>query len=293
MKKFLKLINEAAPGGTLRAAGQQVGGSFLHKIGSTYNNIKQGSENIKAFGRGDLGQLANVGQKWLRQSLDTRTARIEQMGKMGSNIVYISDLGIIRNINRYNQDKHINPAEVTDGRIDDTEDDVEESFVADLTDIIKESNLLYTKQFIQVINENINTLNLSNAVFKLVKPKNYGEEGVLYQMIPIDKHLLAYFHNKGIKYITFLKFAFNPNYVNNTGTLYFYNLQNRPIPELTTKGVNFEYDGDRKMYKLGTNVAEDVDRKVTTGKRQLNRPRKDKGTGRSVTGKQKPRNQRF
>jgi len=274
MSKFLKIIKESAPGTTPLALGRQVAGSLLTRAGNTYTKVKASSERLKSLGRGDLSQLSHAGQKMLNRSLDIRTQRIEQFGGIGNNVVYISDSRIIRSINNYDQQKH----------------NWHESIAGDVTSLIKESNLVYTQQFIDIINENITTLSLSNAVFKLKASRNFGEKGILYQMIPKDKHLVDYLHSKGIKYVTFLKAKFVAGLVNNTGSLYFYNKSNRPIPELTVMNVNYEYDGDRKMYRLGADVSMDIRPIVDKSRRKSDRSRVSQQSGRHVSGAEQSKN---
>jgi|GEM_PF-5738931 len=117
-------------------------------------------------------------------------------------------------------------------------------------------------------------LTSENALFKLAGRTSFGAKGIQYTLKPELADVSNMLEERGIKYLTFL-LQTNDNAFkapeSNNGVIYAYDNNNQPINPITTKDVNFQWNGQEGLYTLSTNNATLMGVKYSEGQFAINK----------------------
>ena len=117
-------------------------------------------------------------------------------------------------------------------------------------------------------------LTIENAVFELAGRTSFGEKGVQYTLKPINKEIIDILKDREIKYLTYLLKSKDNEFKaleGNSGTIYAYDEANQPINAITSEGVNFQWNGQEKLYMLSGNNKELMGVKYSEGQYPINK----------------------
>ena len=117
-------------------------------------------------------------------------------------------------------------------------------------------------------------LTADNAIFELTTPTSFGAKGTQYTLKPASDDIAQVLKDRNIAFLTYLlQTPANDFKVpeSNTGIIYAYDDQNEPINSITTKDVNFQWNGQAKIYSLSTSNKELMGIKYSEGEYPLNK----------------------
>lgn len=138
-----------------------------------------------------------------------------------------------------------------------------EKIVRGLVAIYPEFNIKFEEESTDTSTESI----IKDAVFELIAPTGFGQQGVQYTLKPQSAETAKVLNDKKIKFLTYLnKTPQNDFQVpeNNNGTIYAYDNNNEVINNLTSD-ARFQWNGQEKLYILGSNIKEIVGHKFSEG----------------------------
>ena len=98
-------------------------------------------------------------------------------------------------------------------------------------------------------------LTIDNALFELTGRTSFGEKGIQYTLKPLTPDVANILKDRNIKYLTYLLQSKDNKFKTaegNSGIIYAYDNENQPINPITTEGVNFQWNGQDKVYTLST-----------------------------------------
>ena len=117
-------------------------------------------------------------------------------------------------------------------------------------------------------------LTIENAIFELAGRTSFGERGVQYTLKPINKEIIDILKDRKIKYLTYLLKSKDNEFKapeSNSGTIYAYDEANQPINAITSEGVNFQWNGQEKLYMLSSDNKELMGVKYSEGQYPINK----------------------
>ena len=117
-------------------------------------------------------------------------------------------------------------------------------------------------------------LTVDNAIFELAGRTSFGEKGVQFTLKPISTDIISILKDRDIKYLTYLLQSKDNEFKTaegNSGIIYAYDESNQPINEITSEGVNFQWDGQGKVYTLSTDNKELMGVKYSEGQYPINK----------------------
>jgi len=151
-----------------------------------------------------------------------------------------------------------------------------EKIVKGLVDIYPAQRIIFDEPAIDEPDEPTSELTLTdeNALFKLAGRTSFGAKGIQYTLKPQLADVSNMLEERGIKYLTFL-LQTNDNAFkapeSNNGVIYAYDNNNQPINPITTKDVNFQWNGQEGLYTLSTNNATLMGVKYSEGQFAINK----------------------
>ena len=117
-------------------------------------------------------------------------------------------------------------------------------------------------------------LTVENAIFELTGRTSFGEKGIQYTLKPINQEIKDILMDREIKYLTYLLQSRDNEFKapeTNKGIIYAYDESNEPINEITSSGVNFQWNGQEKLYMLSSNNKELLGVKYSEGQYPINK----------------------
>ena len=117
-------------------------------------------------------------------------------------------------------------------------------------------------------------LTVENAIFELAGRTSFGEKGAQFTLKPISTDIINILKDRDIKYLTYLLQSKDNEFKTaegNSGIIYAYDESNQPINEITSEGVNFQWDGQEKLYTLSTDNKELMGVKYSEGQYPINK----------------------
>ena len=117
-------------------------------------------------------------------------------------------------------------------------------------------------------------LTVENAIFELAGRTSFGEKGIQFTLKPISTDIISILKDRDIKYLTYLLQSRDNEFKTaegNRGIIYAYDEGNQPINEITTEGVNFQWDGQEKLYTLSSDNKELMGVKYSEGQYPINK----------------------
>lgn len=138
-----------------------------------------------------------------------------------------------------------------------------EKIVRGLVDIYPEYNIKFEKDSTDISTESI----IKDVVFELIAPTGFGQQGVQYTLKPQSAETAKVLNDKKIKFLTYLNKTPQNDFKvpeNNNGTIYAYDNNNEVINNLTSD-ARFQWNGQEKLYILGTKIKEIVGHKFSDG----------------------------
>jgi hypothetical protein len=145
-----------------------------------------------------------------------------------------------------------------------------EKIVRGLVDIYPEYNIKFEKDSTDTSTESDSVATesiIKDAVFELIAPTGFGQQGVQYTLKPQSAETAKVLNDKKIKFLTYLNKT--PQNIfktseNNNGTIYAYDNNNEVINNLTSN-ARFQWNGQEKLYIIGSNIKEIVGHKFSEG----------------------------
>lgn len=148
-----------------------------------------------------------------------------------------------------------------------------EKIVKGLVDIYPAQRIIFDEPAIDEPTSEL-TLTDENALFELAGRTSFGAKGIQYTLKPQLADVSNMLEERGIKYLTFL-LQTNDNAFkapeSNNGVIYAYDNNNQPINPITTKDVNFQWNGQEGLYTLSTNNATLMGVKYSEGQFPINK----------------------
>jgi len=120
----------------------------------------------------------------------------------------------------------------------------------------------------------VTQLTVENAIFELAGRTSFGEKGVQFTLKPISTDIIGILKDRDIKYLTYLLQSKDNEFKTaegNSGIIYAYDESNQPINEITTEGVNFQWNGQEKLYTLSSDNKQLMGVKYSEGQYPINK----------------------
>jgi hypothetical protein len=92
-------------------------------------------------------------------------------------------------------------------------------------------------------------------IFELAGRTSFGEKGIQWTLKPLQPAIADMLKSKDIKYLTYLLQTPDNEFKSpekTSGIVYAYGNENQLINDITTEGVNFQWNGQEKLYTLST-----------------------------------------
>jgi len=103
---------------------------------------------------------------------------------------------------------------------------------------------------------------------------SFGEKGIQYTLKPLTPDVANILKDRDIKYLTYLLQSKDNEFKSpesNTGIIYAYDNENQPINAITTEGVNFQWNGQEKLYTLSSENKQLMGVKYSDGQYPINK----------------------
>lgn len=117
-------------------------------------------------------------------------------------------------------------------------------------------------------------LTIDNALFELTGRTSFGEKGIQYTLKPLTPDVANILKDRDIKYLTYLLQSKDNEFKTaegNSGIVYAYDNENQLINPITTERVNFEWNGQEKLYILSTENEQLMGVKYSDGQYPINK----------------------
>ena len=148
-----------------------------------------------------------------------------------------------------------------------------EKIVKGLVDIYPAQRIIFDEP---VIDEPTSELKLTgdNALFELAGRTSFGTKGIQWTLKPKSADVNNILEERGIKYLTFLLQTNDNSFSapeSNKGIVYAYDNNNELINQITTDGVQFQWNGQEGLYTLSTDNKELMGVKYSEGQFPINK----------------------
>ena len=117
-------------------------------------------------------------------------------------------------------------------------------------------------------------LTIDNALFELTGRTSFGEKGIQYTLKSLTPDVANILKDRDIKYLTYLLQTKDNEFKSpesNTGIIYAYDNKKQPINAITTEGVNFQWNGQEKLYTLSSENKQLMGVKYSDGQYPINK----------------------
>ena len=146
-----------------------------------------------------------------------------------------------------------------------------EKIVKGLVDIYPGDRIVFDEP-----NEPTSELKLTgdNALFELAGRTSFGTKGIQWTLKPKSADVNNILEERGIKYLTFLLQTNDNSFSapeSNKGIVYAYDNNNELINQITTDGVQFQWNGQEGLYTLSTDNKELMGVKYSEGQFPINK----------------------